>query len=76
MRPQFDRAPAWIARVRHALTRMRHAWLGVLGAPDYRAYLVHHRAHHPDRPPLSESDYARRFIERRYGGRGGGGRCC
>ena len=55
---------------------LRRAWLRILGAPDYQAYLAHQREHHPDTPPLSERDYVRWFIDRRYNKPGGGCRCC
>jgi uncharacterized short protein YbdD (DUF466 family) len=75
MRPLSERWGGTGARLLDALARVRHAWLGILGAPDYRAYLSHHRACHPDRTPMRESEYVRRFLERRYGNKGGG-RCC
>ena len=65
-----------LSRLRDFLSRARHAWLGVLGAPDYRAYLAHCRAHHPGQPVMNEAEYVRCYIERRYNKRGGGSRCC
>ncbi|MFO1431626.1 MAG: YbdD/YjiX family protein [Candidatus Competibacteraceae bacterium] len=55
---------------------LRRAWLCILGAPDYQAYLAHQREHHPETPPLSERDYVRWFLDRRYNKPGGGYRCC
>ena len=75
MRPLYERWCGRGAWLRDVLARARHAWLGILGAPDYAAYLSHHRAHHPDRPAMSEPEYVRCFIERRYGKRGAS-RCC
>jgi uncharacterized short protein YbdD (DUF466 family) len=64
-----------VACARTAAAQVRAGWLRAIGAPDYRAYLAHQAARHPDAPPLSERDYVALFTERRYGGRGGA-RCC
>jgi uncharacterized short protein YbdD (DUF466 family) len=64
-----------VSRVRSVADRLRHAWLRVIGAPDYQAYLAHHAERHPGTPPMSERDYVNVFIERRYNGRASG-RCC
>jgi uncharacterized short protein YbdD (DUF466 family) len=74
--PDWDSPLDWGSRLRQILAQARHAWLGVLGAPDYLAYCAHQRAHHPERPLMTESEYVRCFIERRYDKREGGGRCC
>jgi len=58
-----------------AAAGLRQGWLKVIGAPDYRAYLAHLARRHPGATPMSEREYARMFIEHRYGG-GGGLRCC
>jgi uncharacterized short protein YbdD (DUF466 family) len=63
-----------LACARTAAGELRRGWRTAIGAPDYRAYLAHHAARHPGAPPLSERDYVKAFIERRYGG--GAGRCC
>jgi uncharacterized short protein YbdD (DUF466 family) len=63
------------AAVREAARRLRRIWLQVIGAPDYERYLAHHAAHHPDTPPMSERDYVKLFIERKYNGPGAS-RCC
>ena len=60
----------WRARLR-ALARALHR---VLGAPDYDAYLAHHRRAHPDAPPLSYDAFVRRRYEERA--TGSGSRCC
>ena len=64
------------ARLRALASQARHGWLRMLGAPDYEAYLQHHRCHHPEAPLMSEREYARVFIDRRYNRKDGGGRCC
>jgi uncharacterized short protein YbdD (DUF466 family) len=66
---------AWLSRAWSAASRLRHGWLETIGAPDYKRYLAHHREHHPDTQPMSERDYVKLFIERRYNRRGAG-RCC
>jgi uncharacterized short protein YbdD (DUF466 family) len=64
-----------LACARVAAAELRRGWLQAIGAPDYRAYLTHHRVRHPDTPVLSERDYVNLFIEHRYNGRGAS-RCC
>jgi uncharacterized short protein YbdD (DUF466 family) len=64
-----------LACARAAAGQLRHGWLQAIGAPDYRAYLIHHAARHPDTAPMSERDYVDMFIERRFNRRGAG-RCC
>ncbi|PXW32644.1 YbdD/YjiX family protein [Nocardia sp. 348MFTsu5.1] len=46
----------------------------VMGDNDYRRYVTHHTARHPDTPPLTESDYWRN----RYAAQDNNpqGRCC
>ena len=63
------------ACARDTATQLRHGWLRVIGAPDYRAYLIHHAARHPGVAPMDERDYVNTFIERRFNGRSAG-RCC
>ena len=57
-----------LACARDAATAPRQGWLRVIGAPDYKAYLIHHAARHPGTAPLGESDYVDMFIERRFNG--------
>lgn len=64
-----------VAGARTAALQLRHGWLRAIGAPDYHAYLVHHAQHHQSTPPMSEREYVKIFIERRYNRRGAG-RCC
>jgi uncharacterized short protein YbdD (DUF466 family) len=54
--------------------RVKQSARSVIGVPDYNTYLQHCHEHHPDRSPMSYSEF---FAERqaaRY--RGTGGRCC
>jgi uncharacterized short protein YbdD (DUF466 family) len=42
--------------------------------PDYRAYVEHLRACHPDRPVPSEREFYDEYVRTRYGD--GPTRCC
>jgi uncharacterized short protein YbdD (DUF466 family) len=64
-----------VACARSAASQIRGGWLRILGAPDYRAYLVHHAANHAGSRPLSEREFVATYIERRYNGPGAR-RCC
>jgi len=64
-----------LACARDAATQLRQGWLKVIGAPDYKAYLIHHSARHPGTAPMAEREYVDMFIERRFNRRTGG-RCC
>ena len=64
-----------LACARDAATQLRQGWLRAIGAPDYKAYLIHHAARHPGTPPMAEREYVNMFIERRFDGRSAG-RCC
>ena len=46
----------------------------IIGAPDYQAYLVRHQQIHPDVTPMSEKEFFRFAIDRRYAK--AGPRCC
>ena len=63
------------ACARDAVTQLRQGWLKAIGAPDYKAYLIHHAARHPGTAPMGERDYVNMFIERRFNGLSAG-RCC
>lgn len=58
------------------LVQFRRALRQVVGAPDYEMYLSRHKVIHPDVPPMTEAEFFRFAIDRRYGSRGGGMRCC
>jgi uncharacterized short protein YbdD (DUF466 family) len=64
-----------LACARDAAAQLRQGWLRVIGAPDYKAYLIHHAARHPGIEPMGEREYINMFIERRFNGRSMG-RCC
>jgi len=69
--PPRDATPArWRLRLA-ALARALHR---ILGAPDYDAYLAHHRRAHPGEPPLPRDEFARRRLEERH--TRPGSRCC
>ena len=63
------------ACARDAATQLRQGLLRVIGAPDYKAYLIHQAARHPGTAPMAEREYVNMFIERRFNGRSAG-RCC
>ena len=46
----------------------------LFGMPDYARYLAHQRRCHPEAPVLSEKEFVRVELERKYAG--GGARCC
>jgi Uncharacterized small protein len=54
--------------------RLRRALRGLFGMPDYERYLEHMRRCHPDAAPLTEREFHRHAIDRRYGA--ARARCC
>ncbi|MBL8251321.1 MAG: YbdD/YjiX family protein [Candidatus Competibacter sp.] len=56
------------------LSGLRQAFRRIIGAPDYDAYLARHRQVHPEIPPMSEKEFFRFAIDRRYAK--AGPRCC
>ena len=46
----------------------------LFGMPDYQAYLEHQSRCHAGTPVLSEKEFVKLELERKYAG--GGGRCC
>lgn len=83
MRPRTEGAerPAMAREVSAAgktlaerLAALQQAWRRIIGAPDYQAYLARHRQIHPDVPPMSEKEFFRFAIDRRYSK--AGPRCC
>lgn len=59
--------PSVAARLAAQLKRL-------FGMPDYARYLEHQRECHTGAPVLSEKEYVKMELERKYAG--GGGRCC
>jgi uncharacterized short protein YbdD (DUF466 family) len=62
-------------RVAAALRTLREAAHLMVGMPDYRRYLAHRHARHPDLPAMTRSEFVRERTRRRYDG-SGPGRCC
>jgi uncharacterized short protein YbdD (DUF466 family) len=48
----------------------------MVGQPSYEAYLAHMQRLHPDKPPMTRAEFFRDREAARYGGGGGGLRCC
>jgi uncharacterized short protein YbdD (DUF466 family) len=46
----------------------------IIGAPDYKSYVAHLRAHHPGETPLSQEEFIRTRLDDRYNRPGS--RCC
>ncbi|WP_242129194.1 YbdD/YjiX family protein [Sphingobium sp. Sx8-8] len=57
------------------LHRLRQMARMMVGVPDYDAYLLHMRDHHPDDAPMDRTAFFRERQEARYGGKNGG-KCC
>lgn len=47
----------------------------LVGLPDYDAYVRHIHQHHPERTPMTRTQFFRERQEARYGGKQGG-KCC
>jgi uncharacterized short protein YbdD (DUF466 family) len=60
--------------VRRVSARVLAAVRRIVGVPDYDAYLVHHRLHHPGDESLSQDAFMRKCWEDRYARPGN--RCC
>ncbi|HOB63465.1 MAG TPA: YbdD/YjiX family protein [Candidatus Competibacteraceae bacterium] len=61
-------------RLAERLAFLRQAIRRIIGAPDYETYLARHRQIHPEVPPMSEKEFFRFAIDRRYAK--AGPRCC
>ena len=48
----------------------------MVGMPDYDTYVAHRSVTHPDLPVMTREEFFRERQARRYGGSGGGLRCC
>ena len=70
------RPSALLARIVHLFRLMADGrWpMALFGMPDHARYLEHQARCHPGAPTLSEREYVRAELERKYAG--GGGRCC
>ena len=71
-----DEGPARPVTLSCRLRQLRKVLKTVIGAPNYEAYLDHRRAVHPGEPVMSEAEFFRYAIDRRFNKRGGGMRCC
>ncbi|MBK8509013.1 MAG: YbdD/YjiX family protein [Candidatus Competibacteraceae bacterium] len=69
-----DAAAAAVRAWPQRLAFIRQAFRRIIGAPDYEVYLARHRQIHPEASPLSEKEFFRFAIERRYSK--AGPRCC
>jgi uncharacterized short protein YbdD (DUF466 family) len=58
----------------HRLSAIGRAVRKLFGMPDYVGYLEHRARCHAETPLLSEKEFVRIELERKYAG--GGGRCC
>ncbi len=56
------------------MNRLASILRSVFGMPNYAAYCAHVAAHHPERVPLSESEFFADYLRTRY--EGGPTRCC
>lgn len=61
--------------MKHVLLLLRHISLGMVGQPNYEAYLLIMSERHPERRPMTRIEFFRNREEARYGGKTGG-RCC
>ena len=57
-----------------AIGRLGTVLRRLFGMPDYPRYLAHQHRCHPGAPVLSEKEFVRAELERKYAG--GGARCC
>ena len=48
----------------------------MVGVPNYETYVDHMGRQHPDTPVMSYAEFFRERQNARYGGGGGGLRCC
>jgi uncharacterized short protein YbdD (DUF466 family) len=57
------------------LGRLRETAHLMVGLPDYRRYVEHRLSQHPDSPVMTEAEFVRERMARRYEGNSPG-RCC
>jgi len=48
----------------------------MVGQPSYETYLEHMRRLHPDQPAMNRTEFFRNREAARFGGGGGGLKCC
>ena len=48
----------------------------MVGVPSYDTYVEHMRRTHPGQTPMTYAEFFRDRQDARYGGKGGGFRCC
>jgi uncharacterized short protein YbdD (DUF466 family) len=65
----------WKRNIYAVLAGFRETAHLMVGQPDYRRYRAHAETRHPDRPPMTHTEFVRETMARRYGGKGAG-RCC
>jgi uncharacterized short protein YbdD (DUF466 family) len=58
----------WQGTVSRGWLALSRLLRGVCGMPDYQRYLAHMQRCHPDTQPLSEHQFHRHAVDRRYGG--------
>jgi uncharacterized short protein YbdD (DUF466 family) len=64
----------WVQTVSGCWKRAVQIARASIGVPDYDTYVAHFREHHPERQPMSYSEFFTQRQNARY--KGGGGRCC
>ncbi len=64
------------------LTALTQFWRGLIetahlmvGLPDYRRYVAHRQARHPDEAVMTQAEFVQERTQRRFEG-GRVGRCC
>ncbi len=72
--------PAWRAHAvldwRQFARRIRETAHLMVGLPDYERYVAHCRRRHPDSKIMDRTEFMLQRMAERYGGKGGGNRCC
>jgi uncharacterized short protein YbdD (DUF466 family) len=61
-------------RMKSLLKRIAQTARLAVGVPDYKTYVAHCRARHPDQPVMSYEEFFRSRVDARY--RRGTSRCC
>jgi uncharacterized short protein YbdD (DUF466 family) len=71
---ELGAGPDRLAMLADKVAQLRRALRQVIGVPDYEMYLSRHKVIHPEIPPMTEDEFFRFAIDRRYGKPGA--RCC